>query len=281
MALSLDVKKWSDNTSELQRNLAAGLQQINATKDSVDKLANSLAGEAQIRAADRWQQALQKLGGEAGALGAVERLTSAEIDRGTAVIDKAIAKYEALGATAPKAFTDLQAALQAVSGGLQRVCETSDAAGGKVSGLGRFSEELKPQTDNAAAAFSSFKTTLTEAFDRPWRPSRSSLARWLVTSRPASAGSGCWPAGPQPGSVAVGAASFELAERAAAVGGAPTSHDLGWADGRHFKGFSTSEAALRTEPFRALRSCTRGSGSRHNSQDRSSYPRRKAAGDRE
>jgi hypothetical protein len=118
VATPLDFNvRWSDNTETLRRNLALGLTQIEATKESVDKLTTSLSGENAIRSADRWAQALQKLGGEAGALAGVQSLTTAEQDRATAAIDRAIGKYTALGATAPKSLTDISTALHEASAG--------------------------------------------------------------------------------------------------------------------------------------------------------------------
>lgn len=114
MSINFAVK-WSDNTDELRRNLAAGVAQLDITQARVDKLVTSLSGDAQIRSANNWAAALQKLGGEAGALAGVEKLTTAETDRATAAIDRAIGKYTALGQQAPRALQDISDALHKAS----------------------------------------------------------------------------------------------------------------------------------------------------------------------
>ncbi len=203
--------KWSDNTPELTRNLATGLTQVDATQKSIDKLVTSLSGQTQIQAANRWAQALQTLGGEAGALAGVQKLTASETDKATAAVTNAIAKYQALGATAPKALTDIADALKQVG-------TTSDQSGQKLSGFAKYLDDLKPKTDNAHASFTSMKGTLSEMWDNP-----TAGAQKLASAVGSDLATGMGSAGVAIGlvsaaAIVAGVAVYELAERAAAVG---------------------------------------------------------------
>ncbi len=204
--------RWSDNTPDLARNLALGLTQVQATQQSVDKLVTSLSGDTQIKAADRWAQALQKLGGEAGALGGIQKLTATETDRATAAIEKALSKYQALGVEAPKALQDIAAALQAVGA-------KSDESGQKLSAFAAHLEELKPKTDSAHAAFTSLHGTLSEMWENP-TAAVGKLSGAIATDLSGSLGTaGVVAGGVAAAFVAAGVAAFELAEHAAQVGG--------------------------------------------------------------
>lgn len=92
--------RWSDNTQELSRHLAEGLNQIEATHAAAEKMAKALSGDNLIRAAHNYTAAIEKLGG-------VEKLTSGEKARINDLLDKAIQKYTALGQTAPAAMQEL------------------------------------------------------------------------------------------------------------------------------------------------------------------------------
>ena len=112
MSINFSVR-WADNTAELKRNLAQGLDQIEATRAAVDRLSKSLSGENQIKAANNWAAALQKLGGEAGAFAGVEKLTFQELERGNAVLDRAVQKYLALGQAIPTPIAQLHELIKA------------------------------------------------------------------------------------------------------------------------------------------------------------------------
>lgn len=105
------VVKWADNTAELKKNLAGGLEQIEFTKAAVERLTRSLSGENAVKSANNWALALNNLGAAGGALAGVQKLTAAETDRATAAIDRAVTKYKLLGEAAPSALTDLSTAL--------------------------------------------------------------------------------------------------------------------------------------------------------------------------
>lgn len=105
--------RWADNTAQLRKNLEEGLDQIEVTRAAVDKMAQSLGGDKLLRGANNLVAALQKIGGESGAIGAIERQTNAERERTINTLQKAIDKYTSLGRVAPSAMKELLAAAQA------------------------------------------------------------------------------------------------------------------------------------------------------------------------
>jgi hypothetical protein len=218
--LGIDVR-FSDNVDALSRNLATGLRQVDATKASIDKLVDSLSGSKQLQAADKWAQALQRIGGEAGPLAGIQKLTNDELERGSGVIDRAIAKYQTLGATAPKSLTDIATAIDKIQA--DRIAAAGDAAnkaGGQFSALGHYLNELKIPTDNAAASFTGLKGTLTEVWESPTSAVQK-FAGAVGTDLAGLAGTaGVVGAGIAGGLAVAGVAAFELAEKAAGVGGA-------------------------------------------------------------
>lgn len=190
--------KWSDNTAELKANLLGGIEVTDAFKRSIDRTTASLGGDGLFKAATRLTAGILDLGG-------ATKLTAAEQEKHTATLDKAIEKYEAMGRVAPKAMTDLADAMRAPID--------------KATELAKHLDELKPSTDNAAAAFTSLKGTLTEVFENPLGAVQKlggALATDLSTGLGA-VGVAAGLAGAALAIVAVGA--FELAERAAKVGG--------------------------------------------------------------
>lgn len=107
MATISNVVRWADNTNELRQHLAEGLDQIEAVRSSVDKMARSLGGENLIRAAHNYAAAVEKIGGAA-------KLTAVEKARINSLVTTAIEKYDALGRTAPQALRDLAEATKKV-----------------------------------------------------------------------------------------------------------------------------------------------------------------------
>lgn len=91
---------WSTNTDELRRQLSQGLDQINATRASVDKLVQSFKGEGLAVAAHKWAAAISEIGG-------VTKLTAAEQERANAIFQKFIEKQQALGQLVPAAIQNL------------------------------------------------------------------------------------------------------------------------------------------------------------------------------
>jgi len=107
MSVNIPIR-WSDNTKELAEHLKAGTGQIEATRAAAEKMAASLGGDKLIRAAHTYVAALSELGQGQGALAGAAKLTAAELDRGNALLDKAVAKYTALGRAIPPAIVELQ-----------------------------------------------------------------------------------------------------------------------------------------------------------------------------
>jgi hypothetical protein len=97
--------RWADNTDELKRNLAEGLDQVEALRAGADRMVKSLGGEKLLQSANNLTAAVDKIGGAA-------KLTEAEQARVNATLTKAIDKYEALGKTAPPAMLALQKATE-------------------------------------------------------------------------------------------------------------------------------------------------------------------------
>ncbi len=121
--------RWADNTTELTAHLKQGLDQIEATRAGAEKMAAALGGGKLIQAAHNYVAALQKAGG-------VEKLTAAERERGNALLDKTIAKYQALGQTAPAALLQVSAALKTAIGQTQTFEERSAALGKQLTAIG-------------------------------------------------------------------------------------------------------------------------------------------------
>jgi hypothetical protein len=92
--------RWADNTAELRQHLREGLNQIEATKASVEKLVTALGGQGLFQAAHRATAAINELGG-------ATKLTAAEQQRHLAILEKAIEKYRVMGQTAPTSIKNL------------------------------------------------------------------------------------------------------------------------------------------------------------------------------
>lgn len=127
--------RWADNTAQLKKNLAEGLDQIETTRAAVDKIAKSLGGENLIRAAHNYAAALQKIGGEAGALSTIEKLTSQERTRSIALLEKAIQKYQVLGKEAPQALRDILTETKRVATANGELDKPLAGAGNSIAGL--------------------------------------------------------------------------------------------------------------------------------------------------
>ncbi len=110
--------RWADNTQELAQNLKGGIDQIEAMRGAADRLTTRLGGDGLLRASNTLVASIDQLGG-------VTKLTSGEQDKAANTLDKAIAKYQALGRTAPTAMIQTRDALR----------EASDASGGFTKNL--------------------------------------------------------------------------------------------------------------------------------------------------
>lgn len=105
---------WADNTAQLRENLARGLDQIEATKASAEKMVKALSGDNLIRAAHNYAAAVQQIGG-------ANKLTAEWQDRVNRTVTKAIEQYKALGREAPTALRELAAATKAVESPTQKM----------------------------------------------------------------------------------------------------------------------------------------------------------------
>jgi hypothetical protein len=128
--------RWATNTADLKKNLQEGLDQIEVTRSAVDRLVQSIGGDKLIRSANAYAAALAKIGGEAGALAAVEKLNSSERQRGIDLLSKAIDKYTVLGKTAPTALREILAGLQAT---VRPMSQLADQAAAVQRQVDRFS----------------------------------------------------------------------------------------------------------------------------------------------
>ncbi len=116
--------RWADNTEQLRNNLKQGIDQIEATRASAEKMARALGGENLIRAANNYVAAVNQVGG-------ANKLTAAEQERVNTVLQKAIDKYTALGKTAPSAMLALADATK----------KTESAFSGFSTGLGKIGDQ--------------------------------------------------------------------------------------------------------------------------------------------
>lgn len=82
--------RWADNTSALVKNLREGLDVIDATKASADKMVRSLSGENLLRSAANYAAAINQIGG-------AQKLTASNQERVNAVMKKAVEQLEAAG----------------------------------------------------------------------------------------------------------------------------------------------------------------------------------------
>lgn len=82
--------RWSDNTKDLQKNLREGLQTMEATRSSVDKLVKAFNGDNLIQAAHKWAVAIDQIGG-------VTKLTAAKQEQANAIFAKAAEQLTVMG----------------------------------------------------------------------------------------------------------------------------------------------------------------------------------------
>jgi hypothetical protein len=83
--------RWADNTKDLVANLRQGLDVIDATKASADKMVRSLSGENLLRSAANYAAAINQIGG-------AQKLTASNQERVNAVMKRAVEQLEASAA---------------------------------------------------------------------------------------------------------------------------------------------------------------------------------------
>lgn len=103
MATITNTVRWADNTAELKKNLMEGIGTVDAMKQSVDRVIQSMSGQGLFKAANQVTAALIDMGG-------ATKLTAAEQDRANAILERAIEKYKVMGMTAPPAMLEMAAA---------------------------------------------------------------------------------------------------------------------------------------------------------------------------
>lgn len=169
MAITHSIKftaSAKDAISEIQKYE----DRIVATAQTVDKYASSLGGSKVLAQANNWTAAVAKLGGATDGLVSKEqvlagatKLTAAEKEKLNRTLGEAIAKYTALGKTAPSAMTDLHEATKKVGGATDSwTASVGKMAAGYVAGLASFATVqaalggvvtfLKSSVQEAAAA---------------------------------------------------------------------------------------------------------------------------------
>lgn len=124
--------KWATNAVDQAKKMAEFTDSIVAVTASADKMAATLSGAKLIQSANNLAAAIDKVGG-------TSKLTAAEQERWLPLLDKAIAKYEALGQKAPTAMVDMAKSMR----------KTADDAEGMKAKF----ESLGPQILKNATAF--------------------------------------------------------------------------------------------------------------------------------
>ncbi len=156
MAINFSVR-WADNTKDFVRNLKEGLDQVEVNRAAVDKLAKSLEGENIKRSASSWSAALQKIGGDLGALAGVQKLSNAEVDRAVAVFDRAIAKATAMGQSdtaLTQTYLELSGALKKVQADFLAEGKAADAAAKGMQDAAKAAADAKKPIDDLAHSLS-------------------------------------------------------------------------------------------------------------------------------
>jgi hypothetical protein len=97
MATISMIVRVAANMAELKRNVAEGVDVINTTTASMQKMVSAFQGEKLIQHAHNYAAAIHQVGG-------VERLSAQEKERVNAVMTRALEKYQLLGKQAPSAM---------------------------------------------------------------------------------------------------------------------------------------------------------------------------------
>lgn len=129
MATITNTIRWATNSDQLAANLREGLNQIEATRASAEKLVQTLSGDKLIAAANKYTAAVLQMSSAAGTMDGAEKLSAGEKERINALLDKAIQKYQLLGQTAPSAMQQLFAATKPVAGATDNVSSAHSKLG--------------------------------------------------------------------------------------------------------------------------------------------------------
>jgi hypothetical protein len=118
-------------TAVQKANVSLNGLEENSSKvqSSLNRMANEFQGQKIIQQATLAVEAVNRIGGATA-------LTEKEQAKLNAVVTEAIAKYKALGATAPTALTDMAAATTKATGGWSAMLGPLKSASGLLTGLG-------------------------------------------------------------------------------------------------------------------------------------------------
>lgn len=108
------INSWSANFSKFglsaQQVGSVALNELTRSSNAIDKFAKQFSGAGIAKQADEMAAAITRIGG-------ASTLTESEMRKVNSVVTEAIAKYEALGLSAPKHLTDLANATKTVESG--------------------------------------------------------------------------------------------------------------------------------------------------------------------
>ncbi len=168
MATIAATIRWATNTEDLIAKLRSGEDAVFALEGAAQKTARALGGEGLIRAANNAAAAVSQLGG-------IEKLTGDESARFATLIEKANAKIQQMGGTAPSDFAKLSAGARAAADQAKRLGDETAAvqrqvqafSGGKViqeaTQMARAIEQVGGANKLTAAEQVRVNATVTEA----------------------------------------------------------------------------------------------------------------------
>jgi hypothetical protein len=143
--LTADFASFYDAVKKAQVSLDGFQADANKVQGSLERMTNSFSGVKIQQQATLVTEAIERIGG-------ASKLTAAEQSRVNAIVSEAIEKYAALGQTAPKALTDLQAATKKTVDETEKLppalANAGSAASATGGGLGNLTTSLKA-TDKA------------------------------------------------------------------------------------------------------------------------------------
>lgn len=148
------------------RTQTASAKEMTKSQEAIKALTEQLSGVDALNAASDYMKVLEKIGG-------VEKLTREEQQQGLQVLEEAIAKYNALGKTAPKAIVDTFIKLQAMNQKLSDSATALDILSGNMQMF------AKP-VGQGAAALEQFNKELDTFLNKPVLFSKPlDIAKWM------------------------------------------------------------------------------------------------------
>src|SRR5262245_17978749 len=164
MATIVNTIKWVDNTDELKKSLSEGVGTIVAMKDAVERTVASLSGQGLFMAANRAAAAITEMGG-------ATKLTAAEQERYSALLDKAIEKYKVMGMTAPPEMVKIADSIRGTTSAWKEFVDgfnvkdaISDPVGTAKNGLTALASTMGATATMALTVATSFLAVAAAAF---------------------------------------------------------------------------------------------------------------------